>query len=207
MPQPALESEAPDCALEALMPGGGTRRIALRSLRGRWVVLFFYPADFSFVCPTEVRGFAEHYGEFRDAGAEVLGVSPDDLAIHAEWSRELGGLPYPLLTDPGNACALAYGACGEGQSRPDRATFVIDPDGELLYTERVSRNVGRGVAETLRVLQALQTGRLCPADWHPGDQTFDPAAEPTGRTDKPVKVAAMPSFEKPAPSPVPGEEA
>lgn len=173
MPQPALESEAPDLALDAHMPDGATRRITLRALRGRWVVLFFYPADFSFVCPTEVRGFAQHYAEFREAGAEVLGVSPDDLTTHAEWSRELGGLPYPLLSDPGNAAANAYGACSEGQDRPDRATFVIDPEGVLLYAERVSRNVGRGVGETLRILQALQTGRLCPADWRPGEPTFD----------------------------------
>jgi len=177
MPQPALESEAPDLSLDAHMPDGSTRRLTLRSLRGRWVVLFFYPADFSFVCPTEVRGFAQHHAEFVAAGAEVLGVSPDDLATHAEWARELGGLPYPLLSDPGNAAANAFGACSAGQDRPDRATFIVDPDGMLLYAERVSRNVGRGVLETLRILQALQTGRLCPADWHPGEPTFDPAVE------------------------------
>ena len=177
MPQPALESEAPDFSLDAHLPDGGRGQVSLRSLRGRWVVLFFYPADFSFVCPTEVRGFAQHHAEFRAAGAEVLGVSPDDLATHAEWSRELGGLPYPLLSDPGNAAANAYGACSEGQDRPDRATFVIDPEGVLLYAERVSRNVGRGVGETLRILQALQTGRLCPADWRPGEPTFDVDSE------------------------------
>jgi alkyl hydroperoxide reductase subunit AhpC len=177
MPLPALESEVPDFALDALMPDGGTRRITLRSLRGRWVVLFFYPADFSFVCPTEVRGFAAQHEAFRDAGADVLGASPDDLDTHREWSRELGGLPYPLLSDPGNAIAQAYGAAVEGQIRPDRATYVIDPEGLLLYMERVARNVGRSVAETLRVLQALQTGRLCPADWRPGDPTFDTALE------------------------------
>jgi alkyl hydroperoxide reductase subunit AhpC len=172
-----LESEAPDFALDALMPDGSTQRLTLRSLRGRWVVLFFYPADFSFVCPTEVRGFAAHHGEFEEAGAVVLGVSPDDVQTHAEWARELGGLPYPLLTDPGNTVATTYGACGAQQTRPDRATFLVDPDGVLLYMERVARNVGRGVAETLRVLQALQTGRLCPADWKPGDETFDLSAE------------------------------
>ena len=182
MPQPALESEAPDLSLDAHMPDGSTRRITLRSLRGRWVVLFFYPADFSFVCPTEVRGFAQRYTQFAEAGAEVLGVSPDGTDTHREWARELGGLPYPLLSDAGNRVALAYGAAAEGQLRPDRATFVVDPEGLLLYAERVSRNVGRGVGETLRVLQALQTGRLCPADWRPGDETFDPeldAARPS----------------------------
>lgn len=170
---PALESEAPDFILDALMPDGSERRLALRSLRGRWVVLFFYPADFSFVCPTEVRGFAARHAEITGLGGEVLGASPDDVSTHREWARELGGLPYPLLHDDGNRVALQYGAAAEGQRRPDRATFIVDPDGLLLYHERVSRNVGRGVAETLRVLQALQTGRLCPADWHPGDETFD----------------------------------
>lgn len=177
MPLPALESAAPDFDLDALMPDGAVRRVGLRGLRGRWVVMFFYPADFSFVCPTEVRGFAQRFAQFSEAGAEVLGVSPDSTDTHREWARELGGLPYPLLCDPGNAVALGYGAAAEGQSRPDRATFVIDPEGRLLYAERVSRNVGRGVGETLRVLQALQTGRLCPADWRPGDETFDPGRD------------------------------
>jgi len=177
MPLPILEAAAPEFALDALMPDGGVHRLALRSLRGSWVVLFFYPADFSFVCPTEVRGFAARHPQFREAGAEVLGVSPDDTATHRAWAAELGGLPFALLTDPGNAVALAYGAAAEGQTRPDRATFVLDPEGRLLYAERVARNVGRGVGETLRVLQALQTGRLCPADWRPGEETFDLAAE------------------------------
>jgi len=182
MPLPALESPAPDLSLDALLPAGEVRRLSLRALRGRWVVIFFYPADFSFVCPTEVRGFAQRYAQFAEAGAEVLGVSPDGTDTHREWARELGGLPYPLLCDAGNRVALAYGAAAEGQLRPDRATFVVDPEGLLLYAERVSRNVGRGVGETLRVLQALQTGRLCPADWRPGDETFDPeldAARPS----------------------------
>lgn len=172
MPLPVLEAPAPEFSLDALLPDGGTRRVSLRSLRGTWVVLFFYPADFSFVCPTEVRGFAARHPEFRAAGAEVLGASPDDLDTHRAWVAELGGLPYPLLFDAGNQVAASYGAAAEGQQRPDRATFVVDPQGRLLYAERVSRNVGRGVGETLRVLQALQTGRLCPADWRPGDETF-----------------------------------
>jgi peroxiredoxin 2/4 len=177
MPLPVLEAAAPDFSLDALLPDGSVRRLSLRTLRGSWVVLFFYPADFSFVCPTEVRGFAARHGEFREAGAEVLGVSPDDSETHRAWAQELGGLPYPLLCDGDNAVACSYGAAAEGQDRPDRATFVLDPEGRLLYAERVSRNVGRGVGETLRVLQALQTGRLCPADWRPGEPTFDLEAE------------------------------
>jgi alkyl hydroperoxide reductase subunit AhpC len=177
MAQLVLDSEAPDFTLDGLFPDGDVRKVTLRSLRGRWAVLFFYPADFSFVCPTEVRGFAKRHADFVAAGAEVLGVSPDDIASHREWARELGGLPYPLLSDPRNRVAIAYGACPDAQARPDRSTFIIDPDGLLLYMERVARNVGRSVAETLRVLQALQTGRLCPADWQPGEATFDPALE------------------------------
>jgi peroxiredoxin 2/4 len=173
MPHPELEAPAPDFTLDALLPDGRTNRVGLRSLRGSWVVLFFYPADFSFVCPTEVRGFAARYPDFRDAGAEVLGASPDDLDTHRAWAQELGGLPYPLLSDAGNQVAASYGAAAAGQPRPDRATFVVDPEGRLLFAERVARNVGRGVGETLRVLQALQTGRLCPADWRPGDETFE----------------------------------
>lgn len=174
-----LESEAPDFDLPAWTPRG-VARIRLRALRGSWVVLFFYPADFSFICPTEVRGFAAAYGAFRDAGAEVLGCSPDDVESHRAWSEELGGIPYPLLADADNRVAVAYGAAVLGQRRPERATYILDPDGRVLFVMKVARNVGRGVTETLRVLRALQTGRLCPADWHPGDPTAElPEAEVT----------------------------
>lgn len=178
MPLPALDDPAPPFSLPALT-ARGEGRLSLRDLAGRWVVVFFYPADFSFVCPTEVRGFAAAYPRFVEAGAEVVGISPDDLASHRAWAAELGGIPYPLLSDPGNLTAAAWGAARPGAERPERATFIVDPEGVLGFAMKVSRNVGRGVAETLRVLRGLQTGRLCPADWQPGDESFDPEPEVT----------------------------
>ncbi len=169
---PALDADAPDFSLPAFTPAG-ERTISLRGLRDRWVVLFFYPADFSFVCPTEVKGFAAHYEDFRSAGAEVLGASPDDVASHRDWAAELDGIPYPLLADRGNLVAQAYGAASSADAQPDRATFIVNPEGKLAFAMKVAANVGRGVAETLRVLQALQTGRLCPADWQPGEANYD----------------------------------
>lgn len=174
MSLPALDADAPLFDLPALTPSG-EKHISLARLRGSWVVVFFYPADFSFVCPTEVRGFARRYEEFRQAGAEVLGISPDTIESHRAWAQELGGLPYPLLSDADNRVALAYGACSDAEGRPDRATYIVDPEGKLLFVMKVARNVGRGVSETLRVLEALRTGRLCPADWHPGDDFEMPA--------------------------------
>lgn len=164
--------------------------MSLAGLRGRWVVVFFYPADFSFVCPTEVRGFAAAYADFVAEEAEVVGVSPDAVEVHRAWSSELGGLPYPLCTDAGNAAALAWGATADSAERPERATYIVDPEGMLLFVMRVSRNVGRGVAETLRVLRALRTGRLCPVDWSPGDPTYDVDLEAAGEGDEAVTPSA-----------------
>ena len=170
---PALDAEVPDLDLPALLHGRDEGRVRLRDLRGRWVVVFFYPADFSFICPTEVRGFARAYQRFVDAEAEVLAISPDDVATHRAWAEELGGIPYPMLSDADGAAARAWGALSSDGRLPDRSTYIVDPQGRLGFVMKVSRNVGRGVGETLRVLLGLRTGRLCPADWQPGDESYD----------------------------------
>lgn len=148
-------------------------RWRLSDLRGRWVVLFFYPADFTFVCPTEVVGFHRHVAEFRKLGVEVLGVSVDPVESHRAWARELGGIDYPLLSDRDRKVSAAYGVLDREAGVARRVTFVIDPAGVVAYVVASHHNVGRSVEETLRVVAALQTGRLCPADWQPGDPTSD----------------------------------
>jgi alkyl hydroperoxide reductase subunit AhpC len=150
---------------------GEVRRYRLNDYSGRWVVLFFYPADFSFICPTEVTGFQKLYPDFRATGCEVLGVSVDSPDTHLAWTKELGGIDYPLLSDEEKTACGAYGALDEREGRALRATFVIDPDGVIQYALASHRNVGRSVEETLRVLKALQTGRHCPAGWRPGEPT------------------------------------
>ena len=169
-----LNVEAPEFALEGVQDGS-VRTWKLPDFRGSWLVLFFYPADFTFVCPTEIRGFEKHIAEFRQRRCAIAGISVDDLASHAAWVQELGGLSFPLLSDPEGRVARDYGVLNPEDGRAFRATFLVTPDGRLAWTVVSPMNVGRSVSETLRVLDALQTGRLCPADWRPGEETFDPA--------------------------------
>ena len=142
-----------------------------RLYQGRWLVLFFYPADFTFICPTEVIGFSRLAEEFRTEGAEILGISVDSLESHREWIKELGDVSYPLLSDNDKEVSRAYGVLEEKEGVSHRATLIINPKGEVSYLVVSHMNVGRSVEETLRVLKALRTERLCPSDWKPGEET------------------------------------
>ena len=168
-----LNTEAPSFEREGVQ-GGRVRRFTLSEFRKRWLILFFYPADFTFVCPTEVRTFQKRLPEITALNAAVAGISPDDVATHEQWARELGGVDFPLLSDPGRDVCRAYGVLDEDEGRPWRATFVVTPEGRIAWLTVSPMNVGRSVEETLRVVKALQTGRLCPADWQPGDDTGAP---------------------------------
>ena len=167
-----LNVEAPAFSLEGV-EGGKVRRFTLADYRGRWVMLFFYPADFTFVCPTEIRGFQTRLGEFEACNCVILAISVDEVASHQAWAAELGGVAYPLLSDPTRATCRAYGVLNEADGRAFRATAVVSPEGRIAYLLVSPMNVGRSVDETLRVVEALQTGRLCPADWRPGTPTLD----------------------------------
>lgn len=152
------------------------KKVGLGDYRGKWVVLFFYPADFSFVCPTEIRGFGAALKEFRQANAEVLGVSVDSQFSHLAWikSGTLGTLEYPLLSDLTKRVSRAYGVLDEASGTARRGLFIIDPQGGVQYKVVHSDRVGRSVDETLRVLKALQTEELCPINWKPGEKTIAP---------------------------------
>jgi len=143
-------------------------RISLAKIRSEMVVLFFYPRDFSFVCPTEVTGFNQLRQEFAEENATLLGASVDTAESHRRWARELGGIGYPLLADAGGGVARAYGVYDEKEGVAMRATFVLDSDRKVAYALASPINVGRSVAETLRVVRAIRTGQLCPAEWKPG---------------------------------------
>jgi alkyl hydroperoxide reductase subunit AhpC len=169
-----LNAPAPEIALDGVADGR-VRPYRLSDFRGRWVVLFFYPADFTFVCPTEIRGFHARLAEFAQRDCQILGVSVDDVESHRAWAVELGGVGYPLLSDTTRAAARAYEVLDEADDRAFRATFVIGPEGRVVYFVVSPMNVGRSVDETLRVLAALQTGQLCPADWRAGEPTLDAA--------------------------------
>jgi alkyl hydroperoxide reductase subunit AhpC len=163
---------APDFALSGIQRDREARW-RLSDSRGRWVVLFFYPADFTFVCPTEIMGFHRHGDAFRKLNADILGVSVDSVESHRAWAKELGGIDYPLLSDADRAVSTAFGVLDRQAGVARRVTFVIDQAGVVAYVVASHHNVGRSVEETLRVVAALQTGRLCPADWQPGEPTSD----------------------------------
>ncbi|HVA81497.1 MAG TPA: redoxin domain-containing protein [Candidatus Binataceae bacterium] len=154
--------------------GAGLGRVALHALGDELIVLFFYPRDFSFICPTEVTGFNTSLEQFRAEKCAVIGASVDDAQSHQRWSAELGGLGLPLVADQGGTLASAYGVFDEKEGVAMRATFIIDQERKIAFSEACPINVGRSVGETLRIVRALRTGRLCPADWMPG-ASFGPA--------------------------------
>ena len=162
---------APDFETDGVV-NGEFGNVGLQDLRGRWVILFFYPLDFTFVCPTEIREFSRRHAEFKDAGAEILGVSVDSKYAHLAWQKEIGEISYPMLSDITKSVAREYGILLEDQGVSLRGLFIIDPEGVVRYELVHDLSVGRSVSETLRVLKALQTGELCPVDWIPGEQTI-----------------------------------
>lgn len=146
---------------------------------GRWLAIMFYPRDFSFVCPTELTAFSARVADFEARGCSLLGVSVDSIDFHKEWltapaaAGGLGGLRFPLASDPEGVAARDYGVWMEEERVATRGLFVVAPDGVLLYSVVHHLNVGRNVDEVLRVLDALQTGGLCPAGWKSADGTLD----------------------------------
>ena len=145
---------------------------------GRWVVLFFYPKDFTFVCPTELVGFAEHHDAFVALGAAVVGASTDTAECHRGWlaaDPSLAGLPYALLGDHKKEVARAYDVLDEEAGVALRGTFIIDPSGRLRWAQVNDLDTGREVGEVIRVLRALQTGGLTACGWRPGQSTLTPA--------------------------------
>jgi peroxiredoxin (alkyl hydroperoxide reductase subunit C) len=150
---------------------GRISHLALSGLRSEMVVLFFYPRDFSFICPTEVIGFHKAQAAFKSEHTSLVGVSVDDAETHRRWAAELGGLSYPLLADSDGTITRLYGVFDESEKVAMRATFVLDEARLVAYAVASSINVGRSVSETLRVVRALRSGRQCPADWQPGEST------------------------------------
>jgi peroxiredoxin 2/4 len=152
--------------------------VKLDDYKGQWLVLLFYPLDFTFVCPTELTAFSDRYEEFQGIGAEVIGVSTDSAFSHRAWlqtPRDKGGvegLKYPLAADSTKSVSNDYGVLIEEKGIALRGLFVIDPEGILRYKVVHDLNIGRSVEETLRVIQALQTGGLCQAEWKPGQKTL-----------------------------------
>lgn len=167
-----IGDKAPDFREKGILRGQ-VDEYSLSAHKGQWVVLFFYPADFTFICPTEVVGFSKLAQDFAAEDCAILGASVDTIASHRSWAEELGGLEYPLLSDENKTVSRVYGVLDEKEGVSLRATFIVNPAGIICYQVVSHVNVGRNVEETLRVLKALRTERLCPSDWKPGEPTGD----------------------------------
>jgi peroxiredoxin 2/4 len=170
---PAIGQKAPEFTLEAVVGRGDFKSIRLADFKGKWVLLFFYPLDFTVVCPTEIKEHSAKYVEFEKRNCVVLGCSTDSKYAHRTWiEKDLGELKYPLLSDFNKETARLYGALMEDKGFACRASFLIDPEGKLQYALYHNTNIGRSVSEELRVLDALQTGENCPVEWKPGQKTL-----------------------------------
>ncbi len=173
--------EAPTFSLDAVI-NGQFKQISLDDYEGKWLVVFFYPLDFTFVCPTEILAFSDRIDEFKKLGAEVVGVSVDSKYTHLAWTekpRDAGGiqgLKYPLVSDLHKQMSVDYGVLHDGVAL--RGLFIIDPDGVIQHATINNLAVGRSVDETLRVLTAFQyvreNGEVCPANWKPGGAAMKP---------------------------------
>jgi peroxiredoxin (alkyl hydroperoxide reductase subunit C) len=177
MAERLVGKKAPDFTMEtALGNGQDFGRVSLSDYKGKWLVLFFYPLDFTFVCPTEITAMSEAYSQFKDLNTEVLGVSTDSIHSHRAWintpldKNGLGQLNFPLASDITKQVSRDYGVLIEEEGIALRGLFIIDPEGELKYQVVHHNNVGRSVEETIRVLEALQSGGLCPVGWKKGDK-------------------------------------
>lgn len=177
-----VQKQAPDFTTDAVI-NGDFKTVKLSDYRGKWVVLFFYPLDFTFVCPTEITAFSDRYEEFKKLGCEVLGCSIDSKFSHLAWINTprnkggLGQLTFPLLADVKKTICADYGVLLDS-SVALRGLFLINPDGKVTYQVIHDLGVGRSIDETLRVIQAFQqvakTGEVCPMDWKPGAATMKP---------------------------------
>jgi alkyl hydroperoxide reductase subunit AhpC len=149
--------------------------ISSDTYKGKWLVLFFYPKDFTFVCPTEIKGFADMNGKFKDRDAQVLTASTDTEFVHLAWRqnhKDLANLPFPMLADVKRELSGALGIIDENEGVAKRATYIVDPDGVIRFVYVTDLSVGRNPAEVLRVLDGLQTDELCPCNWEKGKETI-----------------------------------
>ena len=183
-----INALAPDFTEDAYI-NDQIKKISLKDYRGKWVVLFFYPADFTFVCPTELGELADHYAEIQAEGAEVISVSVDTGFVHKAWhdtSDTIKKIKYPMLADPARRVSTAYGTLIEDEGLSLRGTFLIDPQGVLKAYEINDNSIGRSIDELIRKLQAAKFvaehgGEVCPMNWKPGAKTLKPGLDLVGK--------------------------
>lgn len=165
------------------------KKVKLSDYKGKWLILFFYPADFTFVCPTELEELAENYNEFKKLGAEILSVSTDTAFAHKAWhdtSPAIKKVKFPMIADPSGKLCREFGTYIEEEGLSLRGTFIINPDGFLKALEIHDNSIGRSALELLRKLEAAKfvkehKGEVCPANWKPGKKTLRPGVNLIGK--------------------------
>jgi peroxiredoxin (alkyl hydroperoxide reductase subunit C) len=186
--QTLINTSVPDFTVQAFHNGEFTT-VSRDDLKGKWSIFFFYPADFTFVCPTELGDMADHYATFQEMGVEVLSVSTDTHFTHKAWhdhSETVGKITYPMLADPTGALSRAFGVYIEEEGLAYRGTFVVNPEGEIKVAEIHDNGIGRNASELLRKVQAAQfiaehPDEVCPAKWTPGEKTLTPGLDLVGK--------------------------
>ena len=167
---------------------GEIKAIDLEDYKGKWVILFFYPADFTFICPTELGDLADKYEKFKEINVEVLSISTDTVFVHKAWhdkSQTIKKINFPMVADPTTKICRDYGTYIEDEGLSTRATVIIDPDGIIKTFEMNDNSIGRNTEEILRKVQAAQFvrkhgGEVCPVNWKEGDKTLKPGLDLVG---------------------------
>lgn len=168
---------------------GAFKKVTDADLKGHWSVVFFYPADFTFVCPTELEDLADHYEEFKKLGVEIYSVSTDTHFTHKAWHEEserIGKVRYPMLADPTHALCRDFKVLIKEDGLAERGAFIVDPDGRIQVYEVTASGIGRNARELLRLVQAAKFVRehgdqVCPAKWAPGSATLTPSLDLVGK--------------------------
>ena len=183
-----IDEKAPDFEENAFVDNK-IKKIKLSDYRGKWVVLFFYPADFTFICPTELGELADKYEELKNMNVEIISVSTDTAFVHKAWhdsSETIKKIKYPMLADPAARVSRSYETLIEDEGLATRATFLINPDGVIKAYEFHNNDIGRSSEELIRKIKAAQfvsenKGQVCPMNWQPGMKTLKPSIEMVGK--------------------------
>ncbi len=184
----SIGEEIPDITFESYH-NDEVKKMNLSDFRGKWLILFYYPADFTFICPTELREMAELYPKFKEEGAEIISVSTDTAFVHKAWhdnSEAIKQITFPMAADPTGQLCRTFGTYIEDEGLSLRGSFVIDPDGILKAFEIHDNSIGRSADELLRKIQAAKFvrehgGEVCPANWKPGGETLKPGLDLVGK--------------------------
>jgi len=168
---------------------GEFKEVTLEDVKGKWAVFFFYPADFSFVCPTELADIQDHYAQFQEMGCEVYSVSTDTHFVHKAWADAtdtIGQIKYPMLADAAHVLSKQFGVLIEEDGLALRGTFIVSPEGQIKAYEIHDLGIGRNAEELVRKVQAAQFvaehgDKVCPAKWTPGEDTLEPSLDLVGK--------------------------